>query len=129
MSRVIGEACVRVPLLNKTGQAIGRLNRLIEASAWIDAALTLVELELSHWKLRRLVYEDGTWFCSLSEQPRVPVGFDDTADASHDNQALAILSAFVEARRRPASRREVRSPSVPYVRRSLGWVMSCDDFC
>ena len=32
-----------------------RIDRLIETSAWTDATLTLAELELPQWKLRRLI--------------------------------------------------------------------------
>jgi hypothetical protein len=43
----------------------------------------MVELELPCWNLRRLVHEDSEWLCSLSEQPRICLTLDDTADASH----------------------------------------------
>jgi hypothetical protein len=33
------------------------LDRLIEAGAWADAAITLVGFELPNWRLRRLVYD------------------------------------------------------------------------
>lgn len=52
--------------------------------AWLDAALTLVELELPGWGLRRLYRDAGTWFCSLSHQPNVSAELDDTADGSHE---------------------------------------------
>jgi hypothetical protein len=96
---VIADACTRLPVLNRAGKAV-RIDRLIAAGAWTDAALALIELELPAWKLRRLVYEDGEWHCCLSKQPSLPVAFDETADASHEVLALAILSAFLEARRR-----------------------------
>jgi hypothetical protein len=51
----------------KAGKA-ARIDQLIKAGAWSDAALTLIELELPAWKVRRLVYEDGEWFCSLSTE-------------------------------------------------------------
>ena len=51
-----------------------RINRLIAAGAWTDAALALVELELPQWSLRRIVYEDGEWHCCLSRQPQLPLG-------------------------------------------------------
>jgi len=44
-----------------------RIDQLIEARAWNDAALALVELELPAWKLRRLVYEDGEWPARFSD--------------------------------------------------------------
>jgi hypothetical protein len=50
-----------------------RVNQLIEAGAWADATLAMVELELPYWNLRRLVHEDGEWLCSLSKQPNLPV--------------------------------------------------------
>ena len=77
--RTVSDAFTRLPLL-KAGEA-SRIGRLIEAGAWSDAALTLLELELPAWKLRRLVYEDGEWFCSLSKQPNLPVAIDDTREA------------------------------------------------
>ena len=77
-----------------------RIDELIEARAWNDAALTLVELELPAWKQRRLIYEDGKWHCSLSRHPNLPVALDDTATAKSRSAAVGILAAFVEANRR-----------------------------
>jgi hypothetical protein len=73
------DACTRLP----AGKA-ARIDQLIDAGAWNDAALALIELELPAWKLRRLVYEDGEWLCSLSRQPNLPLALDDTADARHE---------------------------------------------
>ncbi len=98
-AKIIASVCSRIPVLTKSGTAAG-LGRLIESAAWTDSALAVVELELPMWKVRRLVYESGEWFCSLSRQPNLPVEFDDSVDACHDVLALAILRAFVEARRR-----------------------------
>jgi hypothetical protein len=42
------------------------LDRLIEAGAWTDAAITLIGFELPSWSVRRLACEDGEWLCSLS---------------------------------------------------------------
>jgi hypothetical protein len=100
--------------------------RLIEAGAWTDAALALIELELPGWRLRRLLYEDGEWHCSLSSQPNLPACVDDTANASHEILALALLNAFIEARGR-AGERELRSPA-PRVRPAGGIVACCDNF-
>jgi len=118
--------------INKCGATLlgdrCRLDQLIEAGAWSDAALALIELELPAWKLRRLVYEDGEWFCSLSKQPNLPVAIDDTADARHEVLPLAILSAFVEARRGTSAARETSSPIVPRVQPTSGIVICCDNF-
>ena len=45
-----------------------RINRLIAARAWTDAALALVELELPQWSLRRIVQKtaNGTVACQGS---------------------------------------------------------------
>ena len=124
---VIADACTRLPMLHRAGMA-ARIDQLIEAGAWSDAALALIELELPAWKLRRLIYEDGEWFCSLSKQPNLPVAFDDTADARHEVLPLAILSAFLEARRTTSAVRETSSPTVPQVRSTSGYAVCCDNF-
>ena len=127
ISNVIAEGCTRLPALNKAGK-VARIDQLIDAGAWSDAALALIELELPAWKLRRLVYEDGEWFCSLSRQPNLPVEIDDTADASHDVMPLAILGAFLEARRRTDAACEIGWPTVPQVRPTSGYAVCCDNF-
>jgi hypothetical protein len=127
ISNVVADACTRLPVLNKAGKT-ARLDQLIEARAWSDAALALIELELPAWKLRRLVYEDDEWFCSLSRQPNLPVAIDDTADARHEVLPLAILSAFVEACRWTSAAREIGSATVPQVRPMSGYTVCCDNF-
>jgi hypothetical protein len=114
-------------VLTRAGKT-ARIDQLIKAGAWSDAALALIELELPAWKLRRLIYEDGEWFCSLSKQPNLPVALDDTADARHEVFPLAILSAFVEARRTNSAAREPSSPTVPQVQPTSGIVICCDNF-
>lgn len=125
-AKIIGSACTRIPLLSKSGMA-GRIERLVESGAWADAAMALVEAELPTWKLRRLVYDGGEWFCSLSRQPDLPIELDDTADARHERMALAILRAFVEARHRADS---ATSPSstVPLVGSGHAESVCCDNF-
>ena len=123
ISHVIVDACTRLPAAKAT-----RIDQLIEAGAWDDAALALIELELPAWKLRRLVYEDGEWLCSLSTQPNLPAALDDTADASHEVLPLAILSAFVEARRRISAMCETSLQTVPLVWRTPGYAICCDNF-
>jgi hypothetical protein len=124
---VIADACVRLPALYTAGTAV-RVDQLIKAGAWNDVALGLIETELPGWKLRRLVYQDGEWLCSLSEQPSMPEDIDETADAVHEVLPLAILSAFVEARRRMGTARGFGLPAV----RSVQWpsdnTACCDNF-
>jgi hypothetical protein len=96
---VIAEACIRLPALSAALIA-DRIARRVEAGAWTDAALAIIELELPAWKLRHLSFEDCEWSCSLSNQIHLPASLDDTADGRHAVLPLAILSALVEAQRR-----------------------------
>jgi hypothetical protein len=120
MSDVIAKACTQA-----THKA--RVNQLIEAGAWTDATLAMAELELPSWNLRRLIREDGEWLCSLSKQPNLPLALDDTAEASHQVLPLAILAAFVEARRKTEAMRET-SQTVPQLRPTSGYAVCCDNF-
>jgi hypothetical protein len=125
LSDVIAQACTRLAAHGPSARA--KINRLIESGAWTDAMLALVEIELPRWKLRRLVHEDGEWLCSLSSQPGLPLGLDDVAEASHEILPLAILLAFIEARRV-----DLESPvsltAVPQVRPAVGYAVCCDNF-
>jgi hypothetical protein len=126
IASVVAKACARFAVLAKAGKT-AQFDALMSAGAWNDAALCLVELELPAWKLRRLVYEDGEWFCSLSREPNLPLAFDDTADGQHEVAPLAILSAFVEARRTNGAACETDSPVMPQLRE---WdnAVCCDNF-
>ena len=125
-AKIIAGVCTRIPVLSKSGKA-GMIDRLIQCRAWTDAALSLIELELPAWKVRRLVYEDGEWLCSLSRQPNLPLEIDDTADASHEVLPLAILSAFVEARRRASTSHET-TLAVPRQSSAPAGIVCCDNF-
>jgi hypothetical protein len=89
-------------------------------------AITLVGFELPNWKLRRLVYEDDEWLCSLSRQPNLPVFLDEPAEGSHAALALAVLRAFVAARCTSAATQQVTA-SVPQVRPRPAFVFCCDN--
>jgi hypothetical protein len=127
MSHVIADGCTRFSAMSESGMA-DRFNRLVQSGAWTDAALALIELELPAWKLRRLVYEDGEWFCSLSRQPNLPETLDDTADASHVVLPLAILCAFLEARRMTNPAPEPNSVTAPQLHPASGHAVCCDNF-
>ena len=105
-----------------------RIDQLIRARAWSDAAFALVELELLAWKLRRLAYEDGEWHCSLSRQPNLPAALDDSAHASHEVMPLAILRALVEAHRGMSATRRISFQTVPRARAASGYAVCCDNF-
>src|SRR5882757_10623719 len=95
VSEVIGNPARRLP---------ARIHRLIDSGAWTDAALALLELELPQWQLRRLAYDEGEWHCALSRQRELPEWLDDrSVESHHADLSLAILGAFVDARRTSAS--------------------------
>jgi hypothetical protein len=125
-AKIIASACTRIPLLGKAGKAT-RIGQLIEVGAWTEAALALIELELPAWKLRRLVYENGEWLCSLTRQPNLPLTLDDGVDAVHEVLPLAILQAFVEARR-VGGTADVAVSVVPQLRQAGEPLLCCDNF-
>jgi hypothetical protein len=122
----VAHTCTRLATMKKAGKA-PEIDRLIEAQAWFDVALALLKTELPSWSIRRIVYEDGEWFCSLTQAPNLPVALDDMADACHQSLPLAILGALLEARKRalpaPATV-PVASEKHP---NTIG-VVSCDNF-
>jgi hypothetical protein len=120
MSEVIGKLSRRLPV---------RIERLIETGAWTDAALALLELELPHWQLRRLAYDDGEWHCALSRQRELPEWLDDrSVESHHADLAMAILSAFVEAQRKSALPSRTSVPAVSRVANPLSEPLNCDNF-
>ena len=98
MAEVTGAACRRYPSIGQ-GEKTARLEQLIRSGAWTDAALALIDLELPLWQVRRLAYDDGEWHCALSRERELPDWLDQSIETRHADLALAILSAFVEARR------------------------------
>ena len=125
VSEVIAEACPRLAALGTKAEAA--VWGMIEAGALTDAMLALIEIALPQWKPRRLVCEDGEWYCSLSKQPWLPVGFDETAEASHGILPIAILMALIEARRR-APMRAAATGSVSRVRSAEIYAVCCDNY-
>jgi|ERR1700681_2380662 hypothetical protein len=122
LSDVIGETWRRPTA--KTA----RIERLIGTGAWTDAALALIELELPQWQVRRIVYDGGEWHCALSRQRELPDWLDQSVEVHHQDLALLLLSAFVEARRSATPRSRT---SVPPVRRNAdlqGIPVCCDNF-
>jgi len=123
-AKILSGACTRFPLVSG---AVERINRLIAAGAWTDAALTLVALELPTWTVRRLAYDGGEWVCSLSRQPNLPEALDDTADASHALMPLAILRAFLQARRMVDAAPPI-TLRVPQIAVGAGTAICCENF-
>ena len=113
MSDIIRSSCRRFPSTGQTART-ARIERLILSGAWTDAALALIDLELPQWQVRRVAYDEGEWYCALSHQRELPDWLDQSIEGRHADLALAILSAFVEAR--PVSAPSPRT-SVPAVTR------------
>jgi hypothetical protein len=125
ISHVVDAACVRLPALGRTEKA-ARLRRLIEAGAWTEAALALIELELPQWQVRRLIHDDGEWLCSLSREPNLPAELDDTVDVGHENLPLALLGAILEAQQQAT--RGVSSSRTSSATPATAYVACCDNF-
>jgi hypothetical protein len=127
MSEVVGEACRRFPSMGRTDKT-ARIERLIGSQAWTDAALALVDLELPLWRVRRLAYDEGEWYCALSRERELPDWLDRSIETRHTDLALAILSAFVDARRISAPRSTTSVPTVPRDANPLYEPACCDNF-
>jgi hypothetical protein len=127
MAEVTGAACRRYPSIGQ-GEKTARLEQLIRAGAWIDAALALIDLELPLWQVRRLAYDDGEWHCALSRERELPDWLDRSIETRHADLSLAILSAFVEVRRisHPESRTSV--PAVNRTAPDFHEPVCCDNF-
>src|SRR5579872_6139613 len=100
----------RRALIPGHGAAALHLEQCMDAGAWIDAALALLEMELPLWQIRRIAYDGGEWDCALSRQRELPDWLDQSLEARHPDLALAILSVYVEAQAAAAS---IGRPSLP----------------
>jgi hypothetical protein len=76
--------------------------------------MALIDLELPQWQLRRIAYDEGEWHCALSRERELPDWLDQSAEGRHADLALAILSAFVEARRLSTLAGRSSVPVVPH---------------
>jgi hypothetical protein len=127
MSEIIGETCRRFPSAGQTAKT-ARIERSIGAQAWTDAALALIDLELPQWQLRRIAYDEGEWHCALSRQRELPEWLDQPVEARHADLALALLSAFVEARGTAAPPSQTSVPAVPQDTNAYYTPVCCDNF-
>ena len=127
MLDVIDSACRRIPSLGQ-GERTARLARLIDAEAWADAALALMELELPLWQVRRVAYDDGEWHCALSRERELPDWLDSAVEAQHPDLAIALLSAFAEAQILAAAASRPSVPSVKQVADPFYEPVPCDHF-
>jgi hypothetical protein len=108
---VIDLACRRFPSSGQTAKT-AQIDRLIDAHAWTDVALALIDLELPLWQVRRIAYDDGEWYCAVSRGRELPDWLDQSIEARHADLALAILAAFAEAQRISAPQSRASVPAV-----------------
>jgi hypothetical protein len=127
ISETIGETCRRFPSVGHT-EKTARIERLIESEAWTDAALALVELELPQWQVRRIAYDKGEWYCALSRARELPDWLDQSIETRHMDISLAILIAFVDARRISTPLTATSVPTVPRETNALYEPACCDNF-
>jgi hypothetical protein len=127
LSDVIREACWRFPPIRRTEKS-ARIERLINSSAWTDAALALIDLELPQWQVRRIVYDEGEWHCALSRQRELPDWLDSCIETQHADLPLAILSAFVDAQRVSVPSVKTSVPTAPNAAKPLYEPVCCDNF-
>lgn len=126
LADIIGATCRRFPARSPNAKSV-RVERLIQSSAWTDAALALIDLELPQWQVRRLAYDEGEWHCALSRQRELPEWLDEPIEARHADLALAILAAFVEARRVAAPASQASVPAVPQGANPMYEPVFCDN--
>ena len=125
---VIANACPRAFALVEMRKA-ARLKQLIDAEAWTDAALALLELDLPQWKVRRIVCDDGEWHCRLSAQPWLPESFDEVVETFHRALPLAILSAVMQARQQVVTAPQADEPADDVMLSPDPIRICCDNFC
>ncbi len=125
---IIGQTCRRCSAQSQNSRA-KRIGQLIDMNAWTDAALSLIELEMPQWQVRRITYDGGEWYCALSRERDLPDWLDRSVEGRHADLALAILSAFVEVQglnAEGASRTSV--PPAPQGADPLYEPQMCDSF-
>lgn len=120
-------ACKRLPAMRRTAEA-RRLDRLVEAGAWTDAALALIAIELPDWQLRRLTFDDGEWHCALSTERNMPDWLDDAVETHHADMATAILDAFRSAIARNGTSHLTAVPATTTLRNDFT-PMLCENYC
>jgi hypothetical protein len=127
MQEIIEHGCRRV-LPSRPTARTARIECLIAAAAWTEAALALIDLELPQWQLRRIAYDSGEWHCALSRERELPDWLDQSIEARHPDLALAILTALVDTLRTVAPRPRTSVPLVPRGADVASTPVCCDNF-
>jgi hypothetical protein len=127
IAEIIDLACRRFPSQGQTART-ARIEALIDARAWTEVALALIELELPMWQVRRIAYDEGEWYCALSRERELPDWLDRSIEGRHADLTVAILSAFVEAQRASAPESRSSVPAAPREAKPLYEPLCSDDF-
>ncbi len=125
IAEVIDLACRRFPPQGQTAKT-ARIEALIDACAWTEVALALIDLELPLWQVRRIAYDEGKWYCALSRERELPDWLDRAIEGRHANLTVAILSALVEAQCAAVPKTSV--PAAPREASPLYQPVCCDHF-
>jgi len=115
----------------KSGSCVGtvaetNLRKLISCEAWTEAALASIDALAPNWKLCRLIYDGGEWFCSLSSYRNMPDWLDQMIECRHQDLSLSILIAVVEAVRNEEIKQSAQPPR--RVRIKTETLVLCEDF-
>ncbi len=127
VSAILVGTARRLSLPSSAANAV-QLSQFIDAGALTEAALALINLELPQWKLRRITYDEGEWYCALSRERELPEWLDEAVEARHTNLTLAILSAYIETVRQIEMSRQPNRPSVPQTQREQYEPVCCDNY-
>jgi hypothetical protein len=129
LSATVVATARRLSLPSSAANAV-QLRQFIDAGALTEAAFALINLELPQWKLRRITYDEGEWYCALSRERELPEWLDEAVEARHASLTLAILSAYIETVRQTEISREPNRPSVPQTQREGEQYepVCCDNF-
>src|SRR5665213_2050668 len=127
MWQLIGATCRRYPSIGQAAKT-ARIERLIDSQAWTDAALALIDLELPQWRVRRIAYDEGEWHCALSRAREIPEWLDQSIETRHADLPLAILSAYLDARRTVALSHPTSVPIVTRDANAFYTPLCCDAF-
>ena len=126
-SKIVVATARRLWASGESAKAV-QLHDLIETGALTQAALSLIELELPFWKLRRIAFDEGEWHCAMSRQRELPEWLDEAVEARHASLTLAILSAYIVTVGQVEIAREPSRPSVPQARAEQYEPLACENF-
>jgi hypothetical protein len=94
IAELLEHAC---PRLQATHKLTTPVSRLVEAEAWVDLGFWLVGWELPDWVIHHLSCDDRRWNCAICVRGLAINWVEDVAEFQHDDPALAVLGALVQA--------------------------------